>query len=343
MIMKRNILITGGAGFIGSNLVKMLVKRHQDWMIYNLDALTYAGNLENLQEVENCENYKFIKGNICDEKLVNDIFEKYEIDGVFHLAAESHVDRSITGPMIFQETNVKGTCVLLEAAKNAWKDNYDNKTFLYVSTDEVYGSLNLNDDFKFTEDMKYDPHSPYSASKASGDLFVKAYYDTFKLPVKITHCSNNYGPNQYPEKLIPLVIDRIINNENIPVYGKGDNIRDWIHVEDHCDGLEKVFLSGKNGETYNLGGENEISNIEIVHTLIKILDKILGRNEGDSLKLIKYVEDRKGHDKRYAIDIAKVRNELGWQPKISWEFGIEDTVIWYLDNKEWIEHIKMKV
>ena len=340
MRKKRNILITGGAGFIGSTLTRMLVKKYPEWDIYVLDALTYAGNLNNLITIENLPNYHFIKGNICNEQLVNEIFEKYNIDGVFHLAAESHVDRSILGPMIFQETNVKGTCVLLEAARNAWKDKYEGKMFTHISTDEVYGTLEIGSPKCFNEMTPYDPHSPYSASKASSDFFVKAYHDTFGLPITITHCSNNYGPNQHIEKLIPMVIINTLNNKEIPVYGTGENIRDWIHVNDHCRALELVFLYGKSGETYNIGGDNEHTNIWIINNVVNYLDHVLNRPKDTSLKLIKFVEDRKGHDLRYAIDSSKLKDTIGWTADIPFEYGLIVTISWYLKNEEWIHNIQ---
>ncbi len=335
--MKRNILITGGAGFIGSHLVRLFVKKHPEMNIINLDKLTYAGNLHNLKDVENAANYKFVKGDITSKELLNTIFEKYNISGVIHLAAESHVDRSILNPLEFIEANVIGTVNLLNTAKTHWKGNYENKKFYHISTDEVYGSL--GEEGRFTEKTPYDPRSPYSASKASSDHLVRAYRHTYGLPVVISNCSNNYGPNQFPEKLIPLVINNIKEKKNIPIYGKGENIRDWLYVEDHATAIELVFFKGKNGETYNIGGDNEWTNIDLVRNLCKITDRLLGRAEGEAEKLITFVKDRAGHDKRYAIDATKIKTELKWKPKTNALEGFENTVKWYLDNEEWLNRI----
>tara|TARA_B100001250_G_scaffold410618_1_gene437432 strand:- start:2107 stop:3126 length:1020 start_codon:yes stop_codon:yes gene_type:complete len=335
--MNHNILITGGAGFIGSHLIRLFVNKYPDYKIYNLDLLTYAGNLINLCDIENKNNYNFIKGDICDFELVKEIFIKYKINKVIHLAAESHVDRSIKNPFSFAQTNVMGTLSLLQAAKEAWSNDYSNKLFYHISTDEVYGSL--NQDELFTETTKYDPHSPYAASKASSDHFVRAFGDTFGMPIVISNCSNNYGPYQFPEKLIPLFIANIINNKPLPIYGNGENIRDWLYVEDHVNAIDIIFHSGKLNETYNIGGFNEWKNIDLIKVIIKVTDRLLGREEGSSEKLIMYVRDRKGHDLRYAIDATKLKNELGWEPLLQFEEGLEKTVKWYLGNKHWIEKI----
>lgn len=336
--MKKHILITGGAGFIGSHVVRLFVKQYPDYRIINLDKLTYAGNLENLKDIENEPNYVFEHGDIVDEDFVNGLFEKYPVDGVIHLAAESHVDRSITDPMAFVRTNVIGTCNLLNAAKNAWKGNYEGKRFYHVSTDEVYGELHDPKEF-FTETTPYDPRSPYSASKAGSDHFVRAYHNTYGLPVVISNCSNNYGPNHFPEKLIPLMINNIRNRKPLPVYGKGENIRDWLFVKDHARAIDVIFHNGKNGDTYNIGGNNEWKNIDLVHLLIQLMDKKLGNPEGESLKLITYVTDRAGHDLRYAIDATKLMTELGWSPSVTFEEGLAQTVDWYFANWDWIENI----
>jgi len=336
--MKKNILITGGAGFIGSHVVRLFVTKYPEYHIYNLDVLTYAGNLENLKDIANAPNYSFIKGDITDETFIPELFTKYKIDGVIHLAAESHVDRSITDPFAFIKTNVFGTANLINAAKNAWKDNYEGKRFYHVSTDEVYGALEFDGTF-FTETTKYDPHSPYSASKASSDHFVRAYHDTYKLPVVISNCSNNYGPNHFPEKLIPLSINNIKNNRPIPVYGKGENVRDWLWVKDHASAIDTIFHKGNDGETYNIGGNNEWKNIDLIRLLCKIMDKKLGRPEGESAKLITFVTDRAGHDLRYAIDSSKLQKELGWKPSLQFEEGLEKTVDWYFENIEWLENV----
>ena len=331
------ILITGGAGFIGSHVVRLFVNNYSDYHILNLDALTYAGNLENLKDVEGQPNYTFIKGDICDEELVKELFSTYRIDGVIHLAAESHVDRSITDPLSFVKTNVYGTLNLLEAAKDSWKGNFEGKLFYHISTDEVYGSLG-KEGF-FLETTAYDPHSPYSASKASSDHFVRAYHNTYGLPIVISNCSNNYGSHQFPEKLIPLFINNISNNKPLPVYGKGQNVRDWLYVEDHAKAIDIIFHKGITGDTYNIGGFNEWKNIDLIKVLIKVVDRFLGRKEGASEKLITYVKDRAGHDFRYAIDASKLKNELGWEPSLQFEEGIEKTVKWYLENKDWVNNV----
>ena len=333
----KNILVTGGAGFIGSHVVRLFVNNYPNYNIINLDLLTYAGNLENLKDIEGKPNYTFIKADICDYDTVADIFSKYKIDGVIHLAAESHVDRSIKDPFSFARTNVMGTLSLLQAAKNYWGGNFEDKLFYHVSTDEVYGSL--GDEGFFLETTAYDPHSPYSASKASSDHFVRAFHDTYGLPVVISNCSNNYGSYQFPEKLIPLFINNICNNKALPVYGKGDNVRDWLFVNDHARAIDVIFHKGKLGDTYNIGGFNEWKNIDLIKVLIKTVDKFLGREEGTSEKLITYVRDRAGHDYRYAIDSSKLKNELGWEPSLQFEEGIEKTVKWYLENKDWVKNV----
>ncbi|NUM32790.1 MAG: dTDP-glucose 4,6-dehydratase [Bacteroidetes bacterium] len=333
--MRKNILITGGAGFIGSHVVRHFVKKYPEYFIINLDKLTYAGNLENLKDIENHENYSFVKGDICDSRLLEEIFTIKKIDGIIHLAAESHVDRSILNPMEFVETNVKGTVTLL----NTFKQFCDikNAIFYHVSTDEVYGEL---DNFgKFSETTPYSPNSPYSASKAASDHFVRAYHSTYGLNIKISNCSNNYGPFHFPEKLIPLMINNILNKKELPVYGKGENIRDWLFVKDHAVAIDIVFHKGKNGETYNIGGNNEWKNIELVKLLCKLMDEKLGNEPESSLKLIKYVKDRAGHDFRYAIDSSKIMNELGWQPSVTFEQGLAQTIDWYLTNKDWLQHV----
>lgn len=335
---KRTIVITGGAGFIGSHVVRLFVHKYPDYKIINLDKLTYAGNLANLTDVETKPNYLFVKGDICDESLVKELFTKQKVDGVIHLAAESHVDRSIKDPFLFAKTNVLGTLNLLQAAKECWKDDFSNKLFYHVSTDEVYGALEF-DDTLFTEETSYDPHSPYSASKAASDHFVRAYNDTYGLPVVISNCSNNYGPYQFPEKLIPLFIHNIRNNKPLPVYGKGENVRDWLYVEDHARAIDLIFNEGKIGDTYNIGGFNEWTNIDLIKVIIKVVDKQLGRQEGASDNLITYVTDRAGHDLRYAIDATKIKNELGWEPSLQFEEGIEKTVKWYLDNESWLNSV----
>jgi len=333
----KNILVTGGAGFIGSHLVRLLVNKYPAYHIINMDVLTYAGNLENLKDIEQKENYSFVKGDICDFQKVKQVFIDFNINSVIHLAAESHVDRSIEDPFTFAQTNVIGTLSLLQAAKSYWENNFKNKLFYHISTDEVYGSL--SDEGFFTEKTNYDPHSPYSASKASSDHFVRAFSDTYGLPVVISNCSNNYGSYQFPEKLIPLFINNILNNKPLPVYGKGENVRDWLYVNDHAKAIDVIFHSGKLGETYNIGGFNEWKNIDLIKVIIKTVDRLLGRKEGTSDKLITYVKDRAGHDIRYAIDSSKLKNELGWEPSLQFEEGIEKTVKWYLDNKNWMDRV----
>ena len=361
MSFKRNIIITGGAGFIGSHVVRLFVNKYPDYRIINVDKLTYAGNLANLADVEDRPNYVFVKADICDFDLMLSLMKEYRVDGIIHLAAESHVDRSIKDPFTFARTNVMGTLSLLQAAKQVWEsDGYEGKRFYHISTDEVYGALTMNhpegieppfktvasseghkaygDDF-FYETTKYNPHSPYSASKASSDHFVRAYHDTYGMPTIVTNCSNNYGPYQFPEKLIPLFINNIRNRKPLPVYGKGENVRDWLYVEDHARAIDVIFHEGKIAETYNIGGFNEWKNIDLIKVMIKTVDRILGNPEGHSLELITYVTDRLGHDARYAIDSTKLQKELGWEPSLQFEEGIEKTVRWYLENQEWMDNV----
>lgn len=361
MEFKRNILITGGAGFIGSHVVRLFVTKYPEYHIINLDKLTYAGNLANLADIEQQPNYTFVKADICDFEKILELFRQHSIDGVIHLAAESHVDRSIKDPFTFAQTNVMGTLSLLQAAKVSWDGQYDGKRFYHISTDEVYGALTMNhpegieppfmtaassgehhlaygDDF-FYETTKYNPHSPYSASKASSDHFVRAYHDTYGMPTIVTNCSNNYGPYQFPEKLIPLFINNIRHRKPLPVYGKGENVRDWLFVEDHARAIDLIFHNGKIAETYNIGGFNEWKNIDIIKVVINTVDSLLGRKEGEDMDLITYVTDRLGHDVRYAIDSTKLQKELGWEPSLQFEEGIERTVRWYLEKHEWCENI----
>ena len=361
MSFKRNIIITGGAGFIGSHVVRLFVNKYPDYRIINVDKLTYAGNLANLADVEDRPNYVFVKADICDFDLMLSLMKEYQVDGIIHLAAESHVDRSIKDPFTFARTIVMGTLSLLQAAKLVWEsDGYEGKRFYHISTDEVYGALTMNhpegieppfktvasseghkaygDDF-FYETTKYNPHSPYSASKASSDHFVRAYHDTYGMPTIVTNCSNNYGPYQFPEKLIPLFINNIRNRKPLPVYGKGENVRDWLYVEDHARAIDVIFHEGKIAETYNIGGFNEWKNIDLIKVMIKTVDRILGNPEGHSLELITYVTDRLGHDARYAIDSTKLQKELGWEPSLQFEEGIEKTVRWYLENQEWMDNV----
>jgi len=333
----KKILITGGAGFIGSHVVRLFVNKYPEYCIYNLDKLTYAGNLANLKDIENKANYCFIKADIVDSAYMQELFAGHKFDGVIHLAAESHVDRSIASPMEFIMTNIVGTVNLLNAAKFHWQNDYSGKLFYHISTDEVYGSL--GEDGFFTEETPYNPHSPYSASKASSDHLVRAYHDTYGLPIVISNCSNNYGPNQFPEKLIPLFINNICNNKQLPVYGKGENVRDWLYVIDHASAIDLIYHGGSIGETYNIGGNNEWRNIDLVKVLCKVMDKKLGRPAGSSEKLVAFVKDRSGHDLRYAIDSSKLKNELGWSPSLKFEEGLALTVDWYLNNKTWLNEV----
>ena len=334
----KNIIITGGAGFIGSHVVRLFVNKYPDYHIINVDKLTYAGNLANLKDIENKPNYTFVKADICDFETIMEIFKKYNVDGVIHLAAESHVDRSIKDPFTFARTNVIGTLSLLQAARMSWDGDWEGKRFYHISTDEVYGALEF-DGTMFTEETRYNPHSPYSASKASSDHFVRAFHDTYGMPTIVTNCSNNYGPYQFPEKLIPLFINNIRHRKPLPVYGKGENVRDWLYVEDHARAIDLIFHKGKIAETYNIGGFNEWKNIDLIKVIINTVDRLLGRKEGEDLDLITFVTDRAGHDMRYAIDSTKLKNELGWEPSLQFEEGIEKTVKWYLDNQAWMDNV----
>jgi len=335
--MSRKILITGGAGFIGSHLCRLFVNKYSDYQIYNLDKLTYAGNLENIADIEQKPNYHFLKGDICELEFMRSLFKEHQFDGVIHLAAESHVDRSISDPLVFIKTNILGTTTLLQAAKEAWANNFEGKVFYHVSTDEVYGSL--GEEGFFYEDTPYDPRSPYSASKASSDHLVRAFYHTYHFPVKISNCSNNYGPNQFPEKLIPLFINNIKYEKPLPVYGKGINVRDWLYVVDHARAIDDIFHKGEIGETYNIGGHNEWTNIDLIRLLCKLMDEKLGREAGSSEKLITYVKDRAGHDMRYAIDASKIDKTLGWRPSLVFEKGLSKTIDWYLENGQWLDNV----
>jgi len=337
MEFTRKLLITGGAGFIGSHVLRLMVNKYPETLFVNLDKLTYAGNLGNLEDIQDKENYLFIKGDICDQELLKQLFEAHSIDGVIHLAAESHVDRSITNPLAFVETNVIGTANLLNVAKEHWKEDFSDKRFYHVSTDEVYGSLGMEG--FFYEDTSYDPRSPYSASKASSDHFVRAFHHTYGMPIVISNCSNNYGPNHFPEKLIPLLINNILNDKALPIYGKGENVRDWLYVVDHALAIDKVFHEGIAGETYNIGGHNEWSNIDLVRLLCDKMDEKLERDVGTAQKLITFVTDRAGHDLRYAIDASKIEKDLDWKPSVTFEEGLAKTIDWYFDNKDWLEQV----
>ncbi len=334
---QKNILITGGAGFIGSHVVRLMVNKYPDTQFVNLDLLTYAGNLENVVDVADKPNYTFVRGDIRNADFLKDLFEKYRFDGVIHLAAESHVDRSIENPLAFVETNVIGTVNLLNVARNLWQGNFEDKLFYHISTDEVYGSLGKTG--LFTEETPYDPHSPYSASKAASDHFVRSYHDTYGMPTVISNCSNNYGPNQFPEKLIPLFINNIKHNKPLPVYGDGQYTRDWLYVIDHARAIDMIFTKGKPGETYNVGGFNEYTNIDLIHLLCDLMDEKLGRPTGTSRKLITFVKDRPGHDKRYAIDATKINRELGWKPSVNFSEGLSKTIDWYLENEIWLDNV----